>query len=67
MSRPAVAAAFSILVAWLVAGPAVADTQSCADFREAVQKGMKGVILVDLKMKWMEPYSDRTNRIHVDF
>jgi len=37
------------------------------DFREAVQRGMKGVILVDLKMKWMEPYGDRTNRMHVDF
>jgi len=41
--------------------------QRVHDFREAVQKGMKGVILVDLKMKWMEPYGDRTNRMHVDF
>jgi hypothetical protein len=41
--------------------------QRVHDFREAVQRGMKGVILVDLKMKWMEPYGDRTNRMHVDF
>ncbi len=43
------------------------NIQRVHDFREAVQRGMKGVILVDLKMKWMEPYSDRTNRLHVDF
>ena len=43
------------------------NIQRVHDFREAVQRGMKGVILVDLKMKWMEPYGDRTNRMHVDF
>jgi hypothetical protein len=43
------------------------NIQRVHDFREAVQRGMKGVILVDLKMKWMEPYGDRTNRLHVDF
>jgi hypothetical protein len=37
------------------------------DFPEAVQSGKRGVILVDLRMKWMEPYGDRTNRMHVDF
>jgi len=41
--------------------------QRVHDFREAVQKGMRGVIVIDLKMKWMEPYGDRTNRMHVDF
>ena len=43
------------------------NIQRVHDFREAVQRGMRGVILVDLKMKWMEPYGDRTNRMHVDF
>jgi hypothetical protein len=43
------------------------NIQRVHDFREAVQRGMRGVILVDLKMKWMEPYGDRTNRLHVDF
>lgn len=36
------------------------------DFPEAVATGKKGVILIDMRMKWMEPYGDRTNRIHVD-
>lgn len=40
--------------------------QHVHDFREAVATGRKGAILVDLKMKWMEPYGDRTNRIHID-
>ena len=43
------------------------NIQRVHDFREAVQRGMKGAILVDLRMKWMEPYGDRTNRMHVDF
>ena len=43
------------------------NIQRVHDFREAVQRGMKGVILVDLRMKWMEPYGDRTNRMHIDF
>jgi hypothetical protein len=41
--------------------------QRVHDFPEAVQSGKRGVILVDLRMKWMEPYGDRTNRMHVDF
>ena len=40
--------------------------QHVHDFREAVATGKKGVILVDLRMKWMEPYGDRTNRMHID-
>lgn len=36
------------------------------DFREAVAKGNKGVIVVDMKMKWMEPYGDRHNKIDID-
>jgi len=40
--------------------------QHVHDFREAVATGKKGVILIDLRMKWMEPYGDRTNRIHID-
>jgi len=40
--------------------------QHVHDFREAVATGKRGVILVDLKMKWMEPYGDRTNRIRID-
>jgi hypothetical protein len=42
------------------------DIQPVHDFRDAVASGKKGVILVDLRMKWMEPYGDRTNRIHID-
>ncbi len=40
--------------------------QHVHDFREAVATGKKGVILVDMRMKWMEPYGDRTNRIYID-
>jgi hypothetical protein len=40
--------------------------QHVHDFREAVASGKKGVILVDMRMKWMEPYGDRTNRMHID-
>lgn len=40
--------------------------QHVHDFREAVASGKKGVILVDMRMKWMEPFGDRTNRIHID-
>ncbi len=36
------------------------------DFREAVSSGKKGVVLVDLRIKWMEPYGDRTNKVDVD-
>ncbi len=43
------------------------DIQPVHDFREAVAAGRKGVILVDLRFKWMEPYGDRTNKIDVDF
>jgi len=40
--------------------------QHIHDFREAIATSKKGVILVDMRMKWMEPYGDRTNRIHID-
>jgi hypothetical protein len=36
------------------------------DFNEAVQKGLRGVILVDLRMKYMEPYGDRTQKMDID-
>lgn len=36
------------------------------DFREAVSTGKKGAILVDLRIKWMEPYGDRTNKVDID-
>ena len=36
------------------------------DFREAVSSGKKGVVLVDLKIKWMEPYGDRRNIVDID-
>lgn len=36
------------------------------DFPQAVATGKKGVILIGMRMKWMDPYGDRTNRIHAD-
>jgi hypothetical protein len=42
------------------------DIQPAHDFREAAGSGKKGVILVDMHMKWMEPYGDRTNKIDLD-
>jgi hypothetical protein len=36
------------------------------DFNEAVQKGMRSVILVDLRMKYAEPYGDRTSKMDID-
>jgi hypothetical protein len=36
------------------------------DFNDAVQKGMRSVILVDLRMKYMEPYGDRTQKMDID-
>ena len=40
--------------------------QYAHDFREAVSTGKKGVILVDLRIKYMEPYGDRTYKIDID-
>jgi hypothetical protein len=36
------------------------------DFNEAVQQRMRSVILVDLHMKYMEPYGDRTQKMDID-
>jgi hypothetical protein len=36
------------------------------DFREAVSTGKKGAILVDLRVKQMDPYGDRTYTIDID-
>lgn len=36
------------------------------DFNEAVKTGKRSVILVDLRMKYMEPYGDRTQRMDID-
>lgn len=36
------------------------------DFRDAVAKGKKGVILVDIILKPGEPFGDRTTRVDVD-
>jgi hypothetical protein len=36
------------------------------DFREAVSTGKKGAILVDLRIKYMDPYGDRTYKIDID-
>jgi hypothetical protein len=42
------------------------DLQYVHDFREAVSLGKKGVILIDLRVKQMEPYGDRTYKIDID-
>ena len=42
------------------------DATPVHDFNEAVQKGMRGVILIDLRMKYMEPYGDRTQKMDID-
>jgi hypothetical protein len=36
------------------------------DFREAVSTGKRGAILVDLRIKYMDPYGDRTYKIDID-
>src|SRR6478672_3204369 len=36
------------------------------DFNEAVQQRKRAVILVDLRMKYMEPYGDRTQKMDID-
>jgi len=36
------------------------------DFRDAVAKGKKGVILIDLRLKHMQPYGDRRTVVDVD-
>jgi hypothetical protein len=40
--------------------------QYVRDFREAVSSGKKGAILIDLRIKYMEPYGDRTNKVDID-
>lgn len=42
------------------------NLQYVHDFREAVSLGKKGVILIDLRVKQMEPYGDRTYKIDID-
>ena len=36
------------------------------DFREAVSTGKKGAILIDFRIKYMDPYGDRTYKIDID-
>lgn len=36
------------------------------DFNEAVQQRKRAVILVDLRMKYMEPYGDRSQKMDID-
>lgn len=58
MCRLAAAAAFSILVAWLGAGSAAADTQSCADFRKTIldmeSRSVRppGWVMLDSIVRW---------------
>jgi hypothetical protein len=40
--------------------------QRVHDFREAVSTGKKGVILIDMRLKPMEPYGDRTIKVDID-
>ena len=42
------------------------DATPIHDFNEAVQQRKRTVILVDLRIKYMEPYGDRTQRVGVD-
>lgn len=42
------------------------DIERVHDFREAVAKGKKGVVLIDLRVKHMEPYGDRRTIVDVD-
>jgi len=42
------------------------DAQRIHDFREAVSTGKKGVVLIDIRLKGMEPYGDRTTRVDID-
>ena len=36
------------------------------DFNQAVQQRMRSVIVIDLRMKYMEPYGDRTQKMDID-
>ena len=36
------------------------------DFNQAAQSGKRSVILVDLRMKYMEPYGDRNQKMDID-
>jgi hypothetical protein len=36
------------------------------DFNEATATGKKAVLLVDIRIKWMEPYGDRTTKFDID-
>jgi hypothetical protein len=40
--------------------------QRVHDFREAVSTGKKSVILIDMRLKPMEPYGDRTIKVDID-
>ena len=42
------------------------DATPIHDFNEAVQQRKRAVILVDLRIKYMEPYGDRTQKIDID-
>ena len=42
------------------------NIQNMHDLREAKAAGMQGVIVVDLRWKYFEPYGDRTYKIDID-
>lgn len=42
------------------------SAQKVHDFSEAVSTGKKSVILIDMKLKPMQPYGDRTTRVEID-
>lgn len=42
------------------------SAQKVHDFGEAVSSGKKSVILIDMKLKPMQPYGDRTTRVEID-
>ncbi|HYD06786.1 MAG TPA: hypothetical protein VEC60_13720 [Reyranella sp.] len=42
------------------------DATPIHDFNEAVQHRKRAVILIDLRIKYMEPYGDRTQKVGVD-
>jgi len=42
------------------------DAQQVHDFNQAVASGKKSVCLIDLHMKPLEPYGDRTTRVDID-
>jgi hypothetical protein len=42
------------------------DIERVHDFPDAAAKGKNGVVLIDLRMKYMEPFGDRNTKVDVD-